>query len=235
MFRVDLGRVRSRTGWQSPTLCVEPRVRRPCPGEPGVLLSARAATTNCELAWHSPVLALLLRNAAVAERRWTVGVRFGQGSGSLGRHFSPAKRSGSGRGLLPPLPWRRLLVLVTGSGTATVEAAVTRPMARRLELVERGPCPVRRNAGECGDLDRILVLDTALAPPSPSIPKHQRSIASRTDTSRCKTAAPAYAARTSGRHGRPSPGSTVRFSLPLRALTGPARSGRRRRHVLASR
>jgi hypothetical protein len=33
-------------------------------------------------------------------------------------------------------------------------------------------------------------LDTALAPPSPSSPKHQRSIASRTDTSRCKTAAP---------------------------------------------
>ena len=42
-LRVDLGRKLTHRVVVT-TLCVEPRVRRPCPGEPGVLLSARAAT-----------------------------------------------------------------------------------------------------------------------------------------------------------------------------------------------
>jgi len=49
MFCVDLGRKLSHRV-VVPTLCVEPWVRQPCPGEPGVLLSARASRAGDDVA-----------------------------------------------------------------------------------------------------------------------------------------------------------------------------------------
>jgi hypothetical protein len=122
--------VRSRTEWNSPLSAENPGFADPAPASLGFSCLRGAATTNCE-----PGLALSrLGPSAQKMPLWPSGaVRSDQGSGPPGAPLQSCPSSGSGRGLLPPLPWRRVSVLVTGSGTATTEAAVTRPTARRVE------------------------------------------------------------------------------------------------------